>query len=349
MSEPRSIIFLYSELATYFLSCVSTLAETYQGDVYVVHWPVNPEAPFKFNFPENVSFIEKKEIINLQEYVSSKKPEIIVSSGWMDKDYVAVCKYFKPTVKTIVSMDNQWEGNLKQRLACLLSKWVLRSKFQYMWVPGEPQKIFAEKLGFKKILMNFYCADVDHFNSYYHKFKVEKGQYMPKRILFVGRYMTHKGVYEMWNAFEKANAKTDEKWELWNLGTGDEFEKRIEGDHISHFGFVQPKDLEDYLSKTSVFILPSRFEPWGVVVHEYAVAGFPIISTDAVGAASAFVNHGENGFVYKAGDEQELEICFEKIINLSQQDLLAMSTKSHELGMSLTPQKWANELINVLN
>jgi len=349
MSGSKSIVFLYSELATYFLSCVSALADSYQGDVYVVHWPVNPEAPFKFDFPSNVTFIEKKDVSDLQVYVEDKNPEIIVSIGWMDKDYVSICKYFNATVKTVVTMDNQWEGSLKQKIACKVSRWVLRNKFQYIWVPGKPQKIFAEKLGFKNILLSYYCADVDHFNKYYEDQSANKHAEMPKRFLFVGRYMAHKGIYEMWNAFAKSNAKTDDKWELYCLGTGDEYEQRVEADNLTHFGFVQPAELGEYLEKTSVFVLPSSFEPWGVVVHEYAVAGFPIISTNAVGAASAFVVPNSNGFVYNAGDEKELEECFDKIINLSQSELVEMSKKSHEIGMRLTPQIWANELKSILN
>ncbi|MFT7612557.1 MAG: glycosyltransferase involved in cell wall biosynthesis [Parvicellaceae bacterium] len=349
MSESRSIVFLYSELATYFLSCVSALADSYSGAVYVIHWPVNPEAPFKFNFPSNVSFIEKKEVADLQTYVADKNPEVIVSIGWMDKDYVSICKHFNTTVKTVVTMDNQWEGSLKQKIACKVSRWVLRNKFQYIWVPGKPQKIFAEKLGFKKILLNYYCADVAHFDGYYQKQKIEKHKEMPRKFLFVGRYMAHKGIYEMWSAFAKANAKTAEKWELWCLGTGDEYEDKIEAHNLTHFGFVQPAELAEYLEKTAVFVLPSRFEPWGVVVHEYAVAGFPIISTDAVGAASSFVESESNGFVYPAGDEQELEACFDKIINLSQSELIEMAIKSHEIGMRLTPQIWANELKSILD
>ncbi|MBL4705515.1 MAG: glycosyltransferase [Flavobacteriales bacterium] len=349
MADSRSIVFLYTELATYFLSCVKALSKSYDGKIYVVHWPINPEAPFEFNFPENVSFKEKARIGDLTKFVQEKNPEIIVSIGWMDKDYVNVCRELKRNAHTVVTMDNQWTGGLKQKLACLVSKWVLRNKFSHIWVPGQPQKVFAEKLGFKKILLNYYCADVNHFDEYYHQIQSSKREEMPKRFLFVGRYMEHKGIYEMWKGFQNANANVEEKWELWCLGTGDEFDQRIKGEKMEHFGFVQPKDLKEYLEKTSVFVLPSRFEPWGVVVHEYAVAGFPMIVSDAVGAVSAFVKNGKNGFVYKAGSEIELQESFERIMKLSEKELVQMSAESRVLGLSLTPDIWAAELKSILN
>ena len=32
--------------------------------------------------------------------------------------------------------------------------------------------------------------------------------------------------------------------------------------------FLQPHDLVKMIDSTGCFVLPSRFEPWGVVVHE---------------------------------------------------------------------------------
>lgn len=349
MPEKRSIVFLYSELAGYFLSCVRVLRKQYSGEIHVIHWPVNPEAPFKFEFPEGVEFRDKNTLKDLDQYVQKASPEVIISAGWMDKAYVNICKQFKGKCPTIVTMDNHWTGDLKQRIACAVSKFVLRNKFSHIWVPGKPQKVFAEKLGFKNILLNYYCADVPRFDRYYQEYSPNKKVNMPRRFLYVGRYMAHKGIYEMWKAFIAANAQATEKWELWCLGTGDEYDQRVEADGIKHFGFVQPEDLGSYLEQTSVFILPSRFEPWGVVVHEYAVSGFPMICADAVGAATAFVKNGENGFIYEAGNTKALENCFKRVMALDDESLQAMSEKSRELGLSLTPDIWAGELLKVLN
>ena len=53
MTKPvKKFIFLYSELAGYMLSCMKLLNESKAVEIYVVRWPINKEAPFKFNFPE---------------------------------------------------------------------------------------------------------------------------------------------------------------------------------------------------------------------------------------------------------------------------------------------------------
>ena len=47
------ILFLYTELAQYFISCLETLVHT-GAEVHLVHWPVNKEAPFQFRFQQQI-------------------------------------------------------------------------------------------------------------------------------------------------------------------------------------------------------------------------------------------------------------------------------------------------------
>ena len=103
---------------------------------------------------------------------------------------------------------------------------------------------------------------------------------------------------ELWQAFVELQTEQPNEWELWCLGIGDI--KPIEHPKIKHFGFVQPKDLATYTSQTGVFVLPSRFEPWGVVVHEFAASGFPLLLSNQVGAKEQFLQETKNGFEFKS-------------------------------------------------
>ncbi len=46
MSDRPRILFLYTEIAPYFLACAYQLAKDHGLEVHVVRWPVNKEAPF---------------------------------------------------------------------------------------------------------------------------------------------------------------------------------------------------------------------------------------------------------------------------------------------------------------
>ncbi len=53
-------------------------------------------------------------------------------------------------------------------------------------------------------------------------------------------------------------------------------------------------------------MLPSVYEPWGVVIAEAAATGLPVICTEACGASVEIVRTGYNGLVVPTADEGAL-------------------------------------------
>ncbi|OFY84484.1 MAG: hypothetical protein A3F72_13835 [Bacteroidetes bacterium RIFCSPLOWO2_12_FULL_35_15] len=347
--EKKKIVFLYTEIADYFLAGCKALIEK-NAEVHIIRYPVNKEAPFQFDIPEKIKIYErnnydKKTLLSLVESIN---PQIIVCSGWVDKSYLTICKVFKKKAITVLTLDNHWRGDIKQRIASFISPFYLLKRFSNCWVPGSLQFEYALKLGFNKksILSGFYSCDFDMFYKQYLANKDEKQKYFPKRFIFVGRYYEFKGIKDLWQAFIELQTKEPTEWELWCLGTGDI--EPIKHDKIKHFGFVQPKDLPEFIKETGVFVLPSHFEPWGVVVHEFAAAGFPIICSDEVGARGIFVEENVNGYIYKAGDVGELKKQLKKMMSLGDQKLIEMGKKSIEKAKQITPDSWADTLMKLL-
>lgn len=350
--KPR-ILFLYTEIAHYFLACVKELHNS--ADIAIIRWAVNDEAPFTFEFHPEWQVFERNQFVSkeLISFSEEFEPDIIISSGWIDEGYNTVAKHWMGKVPTLLSLDNHYTGSIRQQIGRLLSNFKLHNRFSHAWVPGQPQQVFAKKLGFKddKVLTGFYSADVEHFKELYTRSIEEKKKAFPHRFLYMGRYIDFKGVNELWDAFIEANNERAEakKWELWCVGTGDLWEERKMDKHIKHFGFVQPKELDAIIKNTGVFVLPSHKEPWGVVVHEMAVAGFPLLCSDKVGASSAFLDENNNGLYFKSGSKEALKKTLKKVMNLTDKELLEMGEKSHEIGMQLSPKEWTRTLLSVLN
>ncbi|MGC4095648.1 MAG: glycosyltransferase family 4 protein [Nitrospira sp.] len=78
--------------------------------------------------------------------------------------------------------------------------------------------------------------------------------------------------------------------------------------YIRLIGFVSPSKLPSLYDMCDVFILPSLFDPWGLVVNEAMNAGKPVVTSDKVGASADLIQEGKNGAVFKAGDSQDLSI-----------------------------------------
>jgi glycosyltransferase involved in cell wall biosynthesis len=344
MAKRPKIVFLYSELAGYFLACASELSK--KADILIVRWEVNDEAPFNFEFSDAIEVVTKSDhdLEILKQKVLNFKPDAIVCSGWMDKDYLKIIKTFKKQIPTVLTLDNHWTGSIKQKFAAILSPFILTNKFTHAWVPGTPQKLFAKKLGFKNILTGFYCADVTIFNTIYQT----QNPIFKNQFLYVGRYVKHKGIFEMWQAFIELQNESPNDWEMICIGTGEAWDTKLEHPKIKHIGFVQPSDLKLYLKDKKIYILPSKFEPWGVTVQEFALAGCPLILSKNVGAYERFLINSENGVLINEVTVDQLKKAMKHIMNLSKVKKLEMSEKSHQLGMSYTPEMWTNKILSIL-
>jgi glycosyltransferase involved in cell wall biosynthesis len=339
-----NILFLYTEIAGYTLACLRALNAT-GANVHLVRWPVNQEAPFNFEFGERLTVYSRNDFSDDQLHTLAQKisPDAIVCSGWIDKGYTAVCKKYRNRIPVILAMDNKWTASPKQQLARLAAPFTVKRTFNRVWVPGVSQREFAVKLGFAEqhIRTGFYSADVPLFAGYAATNAAEKAANFPKRFIYTGRYYDFKGLPELWRAFIRLR-ETGSDWELWCAGTGDLVPVEHEG--IRHLGFVQPTELGQLMRQTGVFVMPSRTEPWGVVLHEFAAAGFPLICSSEVGAASAFVSNGINGYLYDAGNEDALFQLLLNITKLSHAELLNMGKLSAEKAQAITPQLWAETL-----
>ncbi|MBL6865733.1 MAG: glycosyl transferase family 1, partial [Flavobacteriales bacterium] len=166
------IVFLYSELAGYFLACAEALGN-HPGiaSVDIVHWPINPEAPFQFSSTSQYTLHPKKDYNRdkLKKLLAQIKPTAVVCSGWMDSDYNAMAKAYCKLIPVVLTLDNWWTGSTRQWLAVLTSTLFIQRRFNRAWVPGDPQKPFAQKLGFRGnfLATGFYCADPRTFEKVY--------------------------------------------------------------------------------------------------------------------------------------------------------------------------------------
>lgn len=337
----KKILVLYTSLADYMLNSFKYYLDNYDAEFHIIHWPIRDEAPFKFSNINSIKLYNKEKFnqSDLQVIIKKIKPDAIICSGWVDKDYIKIVKKYKKKTPTILTMDNHWEGSIKQYILKLISPFYLKKTFSHIWVPGKPQEQYAKILSFKdsQILTGYYVANKNVFKQI---------DYKPEHtFLYIGRYITHKGINDLWTAFVELKDEFPNNWKLKCIGTGDLWDKRTEHIDIKHLGFLQPKDIAKNISG-GVFILPSHFEPWGVVVHEFAIAGFPMIVSDKVGSSTAFLN--DNGYSFKSGNISDLKEKMKKIMLSKESELEVMSKQSKILSNYISNDNWSKQLNEVL-
>lgn len=344
-AQGHRIVFLYSELAGYFLACAEALGQHPDvATVDIVHWPIHPEAPFQFASTDHYTLHpkEKHDRNSLMQLLAQINPTALVCSGWMDSDYNALAKAHCNRIPVVLTLDNWWTGSLKQRLAALTAPWFIKRRFNRAWVPGTPQVPFAQKLGFSgnALATGFYCADPRPFQAIYEKRKTTPPS---KKILYIGRYLNVKGVQELWSAFMELSDEFPE-WELHCIGTGELWDSRATHPKIIHHGFKQPHELETHLVDAACFVMPSKKEPWGVVLHEMAIAGLPMLATRHVGAATEYLVSKKNGFEFLTANLMQ---GIRQMIQTSEAERNVMSEWSHELGSRRSHKDWVETLLKL--
>jgi glycosyltransferase involved in cell wall biosynthesis/peptidoglycan/xylan/chitin deacetylase (PgdA/CDA1 family) len=84
------------------------------------------------------------------------------------------------------------------------------------------------------------------------------------------------------------------------------FSDLISRGRVRFIGAIPYQNRWNTFAGRHVFVFPSRWDGWGMVVPEALAAGLPVISSDQVMSAHEFIKDGENGFIVPAGDPDAL-------------------------------------------
>jgi len=82
-------------------------------------------------------------------------------------------------------------------------------------------------------------------------------------------------------------------------------------DHVNFLGQLDRENLRDEMQKMDAFVLPSRFEAFGVVYIEAFACGKPVIGTRAGGPDDTIIP--EVGFLVEVDDSKDLHNAMEKM------------------------------------
>ncbi len=121
-----------------------------------------------------------------------------------------------------------------------------------------------------------------------------------KTILYVGRIVREKGIFTLLDAFEKLR-KQGKDVSLVLVGEGPlkedlakEVLRRKLNDRVKLAGFVDEKKLVSLYNSSDAFVLPSHYEPFGMVALEAMASRVPVVVSD-VGGLSEIVEDGITG------------------------------------------------------
>jgi glycosyltransferase involved in cell wall biosynthesis len=244
-----------------------------------------------------------------------------------------------------MGMDTPLRRTMRQYVGKVLLRGFIR-RMDAIMVPGERAWQYARFLGAdeNRIYRGLYGVDYQSF----HKSLLQRRETTwPHRFLFVGRYSQEKGLDRLIAAYHKYRSAVDDPWTLTCCGKGT-LGGMLQGQiGITDVGFVPPDLQPDLFAQHGTLILPSRFDPWPLVIVEACASGMPIICTQACGSAVELVRPYYNGLMC-ATDSADALAGDMVWIHENGNRLSEMGTASCELAAPYSAESWAFRWINML-
>ncbi len=282
------------------------------------------DKPLFFSFNEKIVFHDMKlkgnKVSFFLQYVKALKkalttitPDIIIIC---DNGLKAYCIPFILKTKTPIIFE------------CHGSKYIEEKE--------QPNSFFGTKfkLVFKEFAANRFAKFIALSNESLKEWNVKNGVVISnplwfkasqfadlnsKKIIAVGRHSYEKGLDRMLQIWQKVNAKHPD-WSLEIYGKSNENQELqklvnslIIGNNITFFDPV--KNINDKYLESSIMIMTSRTEGFGMVLIEAMALGLPCLAYDCPCGPRAIIQNNENGFLVENGNidlfVQKMELLME--------------------------------------
>jgi glycosyltransferase involved in cell wall biosynthesis len=290
--------------------------------------------------------------------LNKAKPDVIICGGY---SYVAsweglVWAHLHQVEFVLWSESTRDDARAKWRLVEWLKAWFVHHCDRFV-VPGKASFEYLGLLGSQSSLISVAPNAVD--NAWFAaQGAIAKSQAaelrqeldLPDRfILFVGRLVPEKGVFDLLTAYAKLESSLRSEVGLVFAGDGvcrDELRRqaeRITLGTVRFTGFAQREDLAPIYAMAELLVLPTHSDPWGLVVNEAMACGLPIIVTSVAGCSPDLVQDGWNGFIVPPRDNAKLCEALRSILQ-SPELRRQMGTCSLERIQNFSPEACASGL-----
>ncbi len=122
-----------------------------------------------------------------------------------------------------------------------------------------------------------------------------------KTLIFVGALTQIKGLDLLLEALKQVK---DKDWKLLIAGEGHDRQKLLDKakalglyDKTEFLGFKDPQSLKELYEKSSIFILPSREDCFGLVTLEAMCCSLPVICSKYAGGGYNLIEEGKTGYM----------------------------------------------------
>jgi len=169
--------------------------------------------------------------------------------------------------------------------------------------------------------------DKDFWKSYANRIEVipnfltvtpqKVSDYRTKRIIAAGRYVHQKGFDLLLEAWHIINKNVND-WHLYIFGNENRkpYQRIVDKYQMNSNVHLMPatKNIVEEFSKSSIFVLSSRFEGFGLVLAEAMSCGLPCISFDCPYGPRDIITNEEDGILVENGNIMALAKALKRLM-----------------------------------
>jgi len=158
-----------------------------------------------------------------------------------------------------------------------------------------------------------------------------------KLVFFAGRLEYEKGVQTVLDALPLVGERVPVRFIVAGVGTHeaelrDHTQRDGLEDQVEFLGFISDEELRMYYAAADLAVVPSLYEPFGMVALETMAAGTPCIAADT-GGLRELVVHDATGLRFSPGDPSSLASAILRLLTDSRLDR----------RLTLDARRWLNE------
>lgn len=290
------------------------------------------------------------------------KPDVINLTGYYDPAQLLLLLWAKVRGIRVV-MQNESTASDHQRGGWKeqFKRWVFRQCDGFFCF-GSQSADYLIGLGVpeRKILLRKNAVDNETLRAAFDRALPSRAETQtsmglkPANFVFVGRLIGVKNLPMLLSAFADAQKQSANgaDWGLILLGDG--ADKALLTEQIETLGLARSVTIlpgrpwfqvPDVLALSNVLVLPSRSEPWGLVVNEAMACGLPVVVSDRCGCVPDLIREGQNGFVFSPDQPDQLTHLLLKFMN-DDVDIAAMRLSAQQLIAPFAPRAVAQEMLN---
>ena len=195
--------------------------------------------------------------------------------------------------------------------------------------------------------------NVEVIHNFINKFPDRLSECTNKRVIAAGRYTWQKGFDNLIKSWEIINEKHPD-WQLHIYGSGNNEEyQNLAIDYglkEKVFCHSTTKELYDKMLDSSIFILSSRYEGFGLVITEAMSCGLPVVSFACPCGPKDLITDGKNGYLV---EPENVEALAERICHLIEHEELrkemgkAARKRAEDFQEDKIMQKWVDLFENI--